>query len=59
MEAYCIKCRKMTEMGDARKLTMKDGKMWIRGYCPQCGAAVWKRVESEDAPYPVSAFHLT
>ena len=56
MEAYCIKCRKMTEIKDARKVTQKDGKRWIRGACSNCGNAVWKRIESEDSPYIVSTF---
>lgn len=58
MEGHCIKCREMIEMEDPRKLIMKDGKRWIKGACPKCGTAVWKRLEGEDAHDLVYAYHL-
>ncbi len=44
MNGYCIKCRGEREINDPKKIIAKDGKRWMKGYCPDCGMAVWKRL---------------
>lgn len=41
-EAYCVKCRKKTEMQSAEQITMKNGKPATRGVCPTCGTKVFR-----------------
>jgi hypothetical protein len=36
-EAYCVKCKKKTEMKDAHEVTMKNGKHAMKGQCAVCG----------------------
>jgi hypothetical protein len=37
---YCVKCKKKTEMKDAQKITMKNGKPALKGHCAVCGTTV-------------------
>jgi hypothetical protein len=37
---YCVKCKKKTEMKDAQRVTMKNGKPALRGQCSVCGTTV-------------------
>ncbi len=37
---YCVKCKKKTELKDAQKITMKNGKPALRGQCSVCGTTV-------------------
>jgi hypothetical protein len=37
---YCVKCKKKTELKDAQKVTMKNGKPALRGQCAVCGTTV-------------------
>jgi Domain of unknown function (DUF5679) len=37
MEAYCVKCKKKTEMKNAQEVTMKNGRHAMRGQCAECG----------------------
>jgi uncharacterized Zn-binding protein involved in type VI secretion len=37
---YCVKCKKKTEMKDAQRVTMKNGKPALRGHCAVCGTTV-------------------
>ncbi len=39
-QAYCVKCKKKTEMKDAREVTMKNGRHAMKGTCSVCGTAV-------------------
>ena len=36
-KAYCVKCKKKTEMKDAHEVTMKNGKHAMKGQCAVCG----------------------
>jgi len=36
-KAYCVKCKKKTEMKDAHEVTMKNGKRAMKGQCAVCG----------------------
>jgi Domain of unknown function (DUF5679) len=38
-EYYCVKCKKKTEMKDAEKVTMKNGRPAMKGFCSICGTS--------------------
>ena len=37
---YCVRCKKKTEMKDAQRVTMKNGKPALKGQCVVCGTTV-------------------
>ena len=37
VEAYCVKCKKKTQVRNAREVTMKNGRIAIQGTCKVCG----------------------
>ena len=39
---YCVKCKAKTEMKDAQKVTMKNGRPAMKGTCPKCGTGMYK-----------------
>ena len=39
---YCVKCREKTEMVDAEKVTMKNGRPAMKGKCSKCGTGMYK-----------------
>ena len=39
-EAYCVKCKKKTEMKDPKEVTMKNGRHAMKGTCSVCGTTV-------------------
>lgn len=39
---YCVKCRTKTEMVDAVKVTMKNGRPAMKGKCAKCGTGMYK-----------------
>ena len=41
-EAYCVKCRKKSEMVNAEEVTMSNGKNAMRGKCRVCGTGMYK-----------------
>lgn len=41
-EAYCFKDRKMVEIKNAQKVTLKNGRPAIKGECPLCGTKVYR-----------------
>ncbi|MBT3377138.1 MAG: hypothetical protein HN742_41365 [Lentisphaerae bacterium] len=40
--AYCVKCKAKSEMKDAEKVTMKNGRPAMKGVCNKCGTGVYK-----------------
>ena len=42
MEAYCVKCKKKTEIKDPKDVTMKNGKAAVTGICSVCGTKVFR-----------------
>ena len=42
VEAYCVKCKAKTEIKDAQKVTLKNGKPATKGTCPKCGTKVFR-----------------
>ncbi len=39
-EAYCVKCKKKTDMKDPHEVTMKNGRQAMKGTCSVCGTSV-------------------
>jgi hypothetical protein len=39
-EGYCVKDKKMVEIVNPQKITMKNGKPATQGTCPNCGGKV-------------------
>lgn len=44
---YCVKCRKKTEMVNAVKVTMKNGRPAMKGKCSKCGTGMYKILSSK------------
>ena len=42
MEAYCVKCKAKKEMQDAKEVEMKNGRLAMKGKCPDCGTSMFK-----------------
>ena len=42
MEAYCLKRRSMREMGNAKAITMKNGRPATQGVCPVCSTKMFR-----------------
>jgi DNA-directed RNA polymerase subunit RPC12/RpoP len=40
--AYCVKCKKKTEIKNPEKVTLKNGKPATKGLCPTCGTKVFR-----------------
>ncbi|MBN1157129.1 hypothetical protein JXA85_05900 [Candidatus Woesearchaeota archaeon] len=41
-KGYCVKCRKMQDMADAKQVTMKNGRKALKGSCSKCGTGMYK-----------------
>lgn len=41
-QAYCVKCKASTEIKDAQKVVMKNGRDALKGVCSKCGTGVYK-----------------
>ncbi len=37
MQGYCLKCKAMREIRDAKSATVKNGRPATQGSCPVCG----------------------
>jgi len=42
VEAYCVKCKRKNEVRDAHEVTMKNGRIAIRGTCAACGTNLFR-----------------
>lgn len=42
MQAYCFKCRAKREIKDPQQVTLKNGKLAVRGVCSVCGTKVFR-----------------
>ncbi len=40
VKGYCLKCRQPREIKNPYKITLKNGKQAIQGYCPKCGTKI-------------------
>jgi RNase P subunit RPR2 len=37
---YCVKCKKVKQMKDDQRVTMKNGRLAVRGKCSDCGTVI-------------------
>lgn len=37
---YCVRCKKKTEMKEAQRVTMSNGKPALKGQCSVCGTTM-------------------
>ncbi len=44
MEGYCVKCKKKQEMQNAKEVTLKNGRLAMKGNCPACSTGMFKIV---------------
>ena len=42
MQAYCMKCRAVKEIKNARSIVMKNKRPATQGTCPTCGTKVFR-----------------
>ena len=42
MEGYCVKCKAKREIGNAKEVTMKNGRKAMKGSCPKCGTGMYR-----------------
>ena len=42
LQAYCVKCKAKTDIQDAEEVTMKNGRLAIKGKCPKCQTKVFR-----------------
>ena len=41
-EAFCVKCKVKKEMKDAEQVTMKNGRLAMKGKCPDCNTGMYR-----------------
>lgn len=39
---YCVKCKGKKEMLNEEKVTMKNGRLAVKGKCPVCNTGMYK-----------------
>ena len=42
MEGYCVKCKAKKEIKGAAEVTMKNGRIAMKGSCPSCGTGMFR-----------------
>jgi pimeloyl-ACP methyl ester carboxylesterase len=47
LEAYCVKCKKKRVMLNATEVTMKNGRIALRGTCEVCGTSLYRMGRAE------------
>ncbi len=47
LEAYCIKCKKKRVMLNATEVTLKNGRIALRGTCEVCGTSLYRMGRAE------------
>jgi hypothetical protein len=41
-KGFCVKCKKEQEMSNPQTVTLKNGRMAVKGKCPTCGTSMFK-----------------
>jgi hypothetical protein len=41
-EGYCVKCKKKSEIAEAKEVTMKNGRKAMKGKCKKCGTGMYR-----------------
>lgn len=39
---YCVKCKNIKQMKDEQNVTLKNGRLALKGKCPDCGTSMFK-----------------
>ena len=39
---YCVKCKGKKEMKDEQQVTLKNGRLAVKGKCPACGTSMFR-----------------
>ena len=42
---YCVKCRKVHDISDAKEVTLKNGRKALKGKCKQTGVGMFKFIK--------------
>ena len=42
MTGYCVKCKGKQEIPDGQEVTMKNGRLAMKGKCPICGTGMYR-----------------
>jgi hypothetical protein len=45
--AHCMKCKDKREMVDPKETTTKNGRVMLKGTCPECGTTMCKFVSAK------------
>lgn len=40
--AYCVKCKSKKEMKDEKEQVLKNGRLAVKGKCPDCGTSMFR-----------------
>jgi len=43
---YCVKCRKVHDISDAKEVTLKNGRKALKGKCKQTGVGMFKFIKN-------------
>lgn len=46
-EGYCVKCKSKSQMVNAEKVTMKNGRPALKGVCKKCGTGMYRILPSK------------
>ena len=41
-KGYCVKCKESRDIAKSREVTMKNGRLAIKGECPVCKTGMYK-----------------
>lgn len=41
-QGYCVKCKAKKDMKDEQKVTLKNGRLALKGKCSTCGTSMFK-----------------
>jgi hypothetical protein len=41
-QAFCVKCKKKTDVVNGEEVTMKNGRAAMKGHCKDCNTKVFK-----------------
>ena len=45
--AHCMKCKDKREMVDPKETTTKNGRVMLKGTCPECGTTMCKFISAK------------
>ncbi len=42
LTGYCVKCKAKKDIGEAKEVTMKNGRRALKGKCLDCGTGMYR-----------------